>query len=201
MKHANTRALYDYWDALRLTRPAPLRSELDPRKIKAQLANVFILQRKSADEYTFRLAGTELCHLFGRELRDTNFLSDWRRHELKSVRSLFDSIIEERTAAVLGVTATNADEVQAALEYVFLPVRLDSTREIRIFGCCSTIDAPSRIASSGIVRQEVASLRLLWPDNVSRFMDKDAAPAPEAAQPAESAEKRGHLWVIDGGAG
>lgn len=202
MKHANTRALYDYWDTLRLTRPAPLRSELDPRKIKGLLASVFILQKKSDEEYTFRLAGTELCHLFGRELRDTNFLSDWRRHELGSVRSLLESIIEERTAAVLGVTATNADEVDAALEYVFLPVRLDSTREIRILGCCSKIDAPPRLASSSIVRQEVASLRLLWPDNVSRFMDKEVEPATASntSQPSESAEKRGHLWVIDGGA-
>ena len=205
MKHSNTRALYDYWDALRVTRSAPLRSELEPGSIKKVLASVFILQRASDEEYTFRLAGTELCRLFGRELRDENFLNDWRQHEFQSVRSLFESIVKERTAAVLGVTARLGDDTQTILEYLFLPVRLDSTKEIRIFGCCSVVSPQPNPSRKSIIEQKVASLRLLWPDDASRFLD----PAPQKQnnplttrlppEHAETAEQHGHLWVIEGG--
>ena len=37
----------------------------------------FILQRFDSEHAVFRLAGTEICHLFGREFRDQNFLNLW----------------------------------------------------------------------------------------------------------------------------
>ncbi len=206
MKHSHTRKLYDYWDSLRLSRSAPLRSELDPRSIKPLLTNMFILQRVSDVAYTYRLAGTAMCQQFGRELRDENFLDIWRANEAASIKSLFQSITDDKTAAVVGVTVTYDDETEASMEYLFLPVRLDSTREIRIIGCCSVLDTAEYKPGRTIARHEVASLRLLWPDNVSRFMETEAprraandtqnTPPP----PHRAAEQRGHLWVIEGGA-
>ena len=206
MKHSHTRALYDYWDSLRLSRSTPLRSELDPRSIKPMLTNMFILQRLSDAEYTYRLAGTAMCRQFGRELRDENFLDIWRDNEAASIRSLFKSITDDRTAAVLGVSVTYDDGTEATVEYLFLPVRLDSSHEIRIVGCCSQLDEPDDRAARTIVGHEIASLRLLWPENVSRFMEP--ATALQAAEsvgnatpaPHRTAEQRGHLWVIEGGA-
>ena len=207
MKHSNTRALYDYWDELRRSRPAPLRSELDPRAVKALLSDMFILQRDSAKSYTYRLAGTVLCHQFRRELRGENFLDNWSDNEAESIGSLLESITQERSGAVLGVTATYDDESQASMEYLFLPVRLDATREIRILGCCSILEPAKARPQAGITGQVVASLRLLWPDNASRFMDsttpkRAANDVDDTVQPHHrSAQQRGHLWVIEGGGG
>ncbi len=206
MKHPHTRTLYDYWNSLRLSRPAPLRSELNPRAIKPLLTSMFILQRKSDAIYLFRLAGTGLCHRFGRELRNENFLDNWRSNEAASIKSLFQSITQDRTAAVVGVTLIYDDGSQGSMEYLFLPVRLDATQEIRILGCCSLLNEAKLHGARSIARQEVASLRLLWPDNVSRFMET-AAPkhvandTSEAPPPAHRrAQQHGHLWVIEGGA-
>lgn len=205
MKHSHTRKLYDYWDSLRLSRPAPLRSELDPRSIKSLLTDMFILQRVSDDAYTYRLAGTAMCQHFGRELRDENFLDIWRANEAASIKSLFQSITDDQTAAVVGVTVTYDDGSEASMEYLFLPVRLDSTHEIRIVGCCSVLDTDADKRGRTIARHEVASLRLLWPDNVSRFMETEAPrraanDTQNAPPPHRAAEQRGHLWVIEGGA-
>jgi hypothetical protein len=206
MKHTHTRTLYDYWDALRLSRAAPLRSELDPRAIKSLLTNMFILQRLSETDFRFRLAGTGMCQRFGRELRDENFLGNWRSNEAASIRSLLQSITQDRTAAVVGVTVSYDNAPQDTMEYLFLPVRLDTTQEIRILGCCSLLDETDRRTHSPIVGQKVASLRLLWPDNVSRFMETttpkrsvDVA-ADRLPPPHQTAQQRGHLWVIEGGA-
>ena len=206
MKHSHTRALYDYWDSLRLSRSAPLRSELDPRSIKPLLTNMFILQRVSDTAYTYRLAGTAMCRRFGRELREENFLDIWSDNEAASIRSLFKSITDDRTAAVLGVSVTYDDGTEAIVEYLFLPVRLDSSREIRIVGCCSQLEETDDRIVRTIVSHEIASLRLLWPDNVSRFMEPATAlqaadgVADAGPSPHRTAEQRGHLWVIEGGA-
>ncbi len=206
MKHSHTRALYDYWDSLRLSRSAPLRSELDPRSIKPMLTTMFILQRMSETAYTYRLAGTAMCGQFGRELRDENFLDMWRSNEAASIKSLFKSITTDRTAAVVGVTVTYDNGTHASMEYLFLPVRLDTSREIRIVGCCSQLDDSEDGTPRTIVSHEIASLRLLWPDNVSRFMEQSpplrAASAVQSPSPPphRTAEQHGHLWVIEGGA-
>lgn len=205
MKHPNSRALYDYWNHLRQSRPAPLRSELDPRAIKELLPNVFILQHDSDTAYTYRLAGTDLCHHFGCELRNENFLSNWRKNERQSITSLFKSIVEEHAAAVLGVKARDEATACNLMEYLFVPVRLDATDDTRILGCGSVFNPQPRALRSKIIRQEVSGLRILWPENVAQFK---VASAPAQAfntqneilpPPHKSAEKRGHLWVIEGG--
>lgn len=206
MKHQNSRALYDYWNNLRQSRPAPLRSEIEPRAIKDLLPNLFILQRDSDASYTYRLAGTDLCHHFGQELRNQNFLKNWNNNELHSITTLFKSINEDGTAAVLGVKAHEEGASHSLMEYLFVPVRLDASDEIRILGCGSVFDPVPRAQRARIQRLEVSSLRLLWPDNVAQFMvssgPTDAANGQQDVFPAphESAQKHGHLWVIEGGA-
>ncbi|MGI9412106.1 MAG: PAS domain-containing protein [Hyphomicrobiales bacterium] len=206
MKHANTRMLYDYWNGLRGPRPAPLRSDLDPRELKDLLPQTFILQRDSDERYAFRLAGTDICRIFGRELRDENFLADWRKNERESLISLFQSITIDHTAAVLGVNACFGDDKSCLIEYLLLPLRLDGTKETRVLGCASFIEERPRFGQLTVTGQEIVSLRLVWPDNMPRFMaTAGTASEPESGHtglkaPHGAGERRGHLWVIEGGA-
>ncbi|QVQ35768.1 PAS domain-containing protein [Pseudochrobactrum algeriensis] len=93
MKHDWTADLLTYWDRLRGTRAAPDRRDISPRALGGKLPNIFILrsdteisgateQPETADipqakQWQFRLAGTRLCTIYGRELRNTRFLSLW----------------------------------------------------------------------------------------------------------------------------
>lgn len=207
MKHANSRALYDYWNNLRQSRTAPLRSELDPRAIKELLPTVFILQREDDTTFIYRLAGTRLCQHFGYELRNQNFLENWRKNELHSIATLFESISDNHSAAVMGVKTHSENTTQNMMEFVFVPVKLDSTGDTRILGCGSVFNPEPHAPRSRVVRQEVSGLRILRPDNVAQFVVPGAAKAALdtrrefAPPPHETAEKRGHLWVIEGGAG
>ena len=69
MDHANTKALYRYWNGLRKGREAPFRSEIDPREISSALETIFILEVLDEDDMRFRLAGTGLCEMIGMEAR------------------------------------------------------------------------------------------------------------------------------------
>ena len=78
MKQDASVALFHYWDRLRSGRPAPQRAEIEPSDIKTLLADTFILERDTRGEAIFRLAGTRLCAMYGRELKGFLFPSLWR---------------------------------------------------------------------------------------------------------------------------
>ena len=73
MKHAASRELYTYWQALRGRRPAPQRAEIEPGAIRHVLSEAFIVALDRGTGYPFRLAGTRVCALFGRELKGESF--------------------------------------------------------------------------------------------------------------------------------
>ncbi len=206
MKHPETRKLYDYWNSLRLSRSAPLRSDINPREIKTLLPRLFILQRETERSYRYRLAGTDLCRFFDGELRDRNFLADWQDNERASMVSLFQSITEEKSAAVLGVKANDGDYNECQMEYLLVPVRLDGSSEVRIIGCVGIFEPCAWLGRTPIQHQEITGLRLLRPDEAPRFLEhrQDALCEPAetvaTASAPEGAERHGHLWVIDGGA-
>ena len=81
MKHAASQELYAYWEERRGTRPAPERAEIEPGAIRQVLSDAFILALDDRAGHPFRLAGTRVCALFGRELKGERFIGLWARGE------------------------------------------------------------------------------------------------------------------------
>lgn len=77
MKHAGSRELYAYWDEKRGKRAAPERAEIEPGAIRNVLSDAFILALDGGAGHPFRLAGTRVCALFGRELKSEPFIGLW----------------------------------------------------------------------------------------------------------------------------
>ena len=76
MKHPSNRELFDYWNERRGNRLAPERADIEPSAIRQVLGDTFVLATDDGiGYYPFRLAGTRLCALFGRELKGESFLS------------------------------------------------------------------------------------------------------------------------------
>ena len=69
MKHPSSRDLYAYWNERRGSRLAPERADIEPSAIRQVLGDTFVLAADSVAQHPFRLAGTRLCALFGRELK------------------------------------------------------------------------------------------------------------------------------------
>src|ERR1700759_268729 len=70
MKHRLSQQFFAYWDQKRGEARAPDRSDLKPDDVRELLGDVFVLACDEADRYPFRVAGTRLCALFGRDLKD-----------------------------------------------------------------------------------------------------------------------------------
>ena len=109
MKHAASRELYAYWEERRGQRPAPERADIEPGAIRAALSDTFILELDAADGHSFRLAGTRVCALFGRELKGESFIDLWALGSRGPIADLLAISTDESVGTVAGVTAHSAD--------------------------------------------------------------------------------------------
>ncbi len=139
MKHRSSRDLFSYWDQRRGRAPAPERSAIEPGAIRHALGDVFILdaERQAA---TFRLAGTRLCLLFGRELSGEPFLQLWDTASARELRQLMDAVMSEPIGIVGGASAqTRFDGDATQLELLLLPLRHQTRYDLRMIGSLASV--------------------------------------------------------------
>lgn len=87
MFHPSTQRLIDYWRSRKGAGLAPARADIDPTDFVTILPQVFILGRKAAGDYNFRLVGGFVGDLHRRDLRGLSFASLWAketRHTLQA---------------------------------------------------------------------------------------------------------------------
>ncbi len=189
MKHPSNRELYDYWNEQRGSRLAPERADIEPSAIRQVLGDSFVL---AADgNYPFRLAGTRLCALFGRELKSESFLKLWERPGQTALRELLAVVMEEKAAVVASVNAATADDSVLAinLEMLLLPLAHESRSEARVLGAIAPMTVPYWL---GV--KSVSPLRL----GMFRHIGADAA-AQTPRLVAAAGRVRHGLVVYQGG--
>jgi hypothetical protein len=201
MKHKKTLKLYNYWNELRGDNPAPKRSALDPQLISGLLGDLFILERKSPVNYTFRLAGTRLCSAYGRELREQSFPHFWSECDRESMETLLYSITEDAAAAVVGIQAQSAAGNSLPLEMLLLPLFQDNGKLTRVLGGLVPLESAYWIGVDPLVRQSIRSLRLIWPDKqpVLPTIPKKAVADQTPFGHARATRTAVNLKVIEGG--
>jgi hypothetical protein len=142
MKQRVTRALFEHWDALRGARPAPDRNDIDPGAIRSCLANTFVLAFDPDCEHPFRIAGTAICALFGRELTRSPFVSLWAEENRNAVLDLVRAVAEETEGAVASVTGRTGEGEALAIEMILLPLADAGGSSGRLLGALAPVAAP-----------------------------------------------------------
>lgn len=161
MKHASTHALYAYWNERRGSRAAPERVELEPRDIGRALADTFILTFDASAAHPFRLAGTHICGLFGRELRGDPFESLWATEDRPLVRSLLHAVADEASGVVAGVRGKNEEGDPLELELLLLPLRHRGRTHARLTGVLAPLATPFWLGSSPLLHLNLIAHRHL----------------------------------------
>ena len=145
MKHAASRDLFAYWEALRGRRPAPQRAEIEPGAIRHVLSETFIVMLDRSSDYPFRLAGTRVCALFSRELKGESFLGLWDEASRVTVRDLLSLLTSETVGTVAGVTARSIDGDPLDLELLLLPLSAPRPMLARSIGVLAPMRVPQWI--------------------------------------------------------
>ena len=194
MRHKTTETVFNYFNTLRAGRPAPLRTEIDPAALKSVLPDLFIMEKGRDGIIRFRLAGTRLCAMLGQEMRDRTFSDIWDPAVRHRMRLAADTVLANRKALEIAVTAVDADGMALSLEMLMLPLfsRIDHCD--RIFGSLVALDATGPIE---------ACPRLLKPADLA-FVPVDAESVPAERTPARLAigslvSRFTHLRVFEGG--
>jgi hypothetical protein len=121
MKHPSSRAFFAYWDGKRGDARAPDRSEIEPACLREQLADIFVLSYDAAAGYPFRVAGTRVCALFGRDVKDRSFAALFGRKSRSEIEDIVAAVGDEMLPVIAGLTATTARGATAHLELLLLP--------------------------------------------------------------------------------
>jgi hypothetical protein len=190
MKHPSNRTLFEYWNERRGERLAPERTDIEPGAIRQVLGDTFVIGASGLDSHVFRLAGTRLCALFGRELKAESFTRLWQRSGQTAIRELIAVVMEEKVGIVASVTGATSDDTLApvSLEMLLLPLAYQSQNEARVLGALAPMATPYWLGAKAI-----------GPLTLGMFRHIGAAETVAPRFKAAAGRLRHGLTVYDGG--
>ena len=161
MKQASSRELFGYWTARRGKRAAPERGEIEPGAIRRALGDVFILEFDRSTGHPFRLAGTRVCALFGRELKNESFLDLWDEETRGPLAQLVAVVADETTGVVASAKGRTGEGWPQDLELMLLPLAHRGSMRARMIGALSPLTAPFWLGTSHVGALSLGNIRHL----------------------------------------
>jgi hypothetical protein len=200
--------LFQYWNRLRDGRPAPRRTEVEPADIKSLLGDTFILESDVRGEAVFRLAGTRLCTVYGRELKGFAFSSLWRDRDRRMIARLVRNVLNEQSVLVVCYDAVSRSGRRVPVELLLLPLS-GGEESRRALGVATPAEKPYWLGADPVIDAVLDSVRVVDPDRELPFLrnrpavDVPAlAPGDLSADPlldTSGARRIRHLVVLPGG--
>lgn len=205
MQTTTAQTVYDYWSRVRGGRDVPDRRDIEPAALRQFLPDLFILEQSDVPGPLFRLAGTRVCTLFGRELRTTSFPRLFAPDVRTQVSRICANILAQRTPAALRASAYGRSAEPTAIEILLLPMTSQSAHADRIFGALCPInpiqplDVPLRymtIDTIGVIDHEQQNAPLQAPPPIPLSRSSMAVSKYDFGQVVRRVL---HLRVFDGG--
>ncbi len=145
MKHPSSREFFAYWDEKRGEARAPDRSEIEPGAVRELLGDIFVLSYDGAAGHPFRVAGTRVCALLGRDLKDRSFSALFAPDARREIEDIIAVVAEEMLAAVAGIAATSEDGSPAHLELLLLPFSARAHTPLSLTGLLAPFESGHRV--------------------------------------------------------
>ena len=164
MNEKTTQILYAYWNAVRGERFAPRRFDIEPSRIASILPETFILERTPDEALRFRLAGTKICEMFGREFRGLDPMVLWSKDDAESMRRLLHNVTQEGSVGVVSMTAEAAHPVTVDCEMLLLPLVHSGEKINRVLGSLTVADNANWLRHLPIENLTIRTANTIWPD-------------------------------------
>ena len=164
MRHKQTQMLLNYWRRMRGEQLAPARSSIAPRDIKKHLAFTFLLKREGADRFSFVLAGTGVCDLFGRELRGSSFSHLFADPSRDAATTALVRTAHLSVPTVASCVAETADGRPLTAEVLLLPYADARGETSFVLGYFQALEPLSRLYGRQLVRMRLGASAILTGD-------------------------------------
>ncbi len=146
MKHPSSRAFFTYWDDKRGAARAPDRSEIEPHAVRELLGDIFVLAYED-EGFPFRVAGTRVCALFGRDVKNKSFSTLFAPESRGEIEQIVSAVAEEALPAIAGITATSQGGEPVHLELLLLPFSTRAHTPISLTGLLAPFNACQDVLS------------------------------------------------------
>ncbi|MBL8837072.1 MAG: PAS domain-containing protein [Alphaproteobacteria bacterium] len=140
--HPMIRALYDYWAGRRGGRAMPGRVDLDPIDVPALLPYVFMVDTPPSGPMTYRVFGTALVALFGRELTGRPVGEGAQPEHAPEVLARYARIVAERRPFYHRARLFEQSNDFTDIERVILPLSADGIEVDQLIGMTIPRAAP-----------------------------------------------------------
>lgn len=136
--------LYAYWDGLRNGRPMPSRRDIDPLKIpRSLLPYLYVMEVHGPEAFRFRLSGTRLREIFGRDVTGRGLEDALDGEDLENARRSYAQIVAAAAPWYSRVTYRVDDTADLIYERLSLPVEESADGSpSRLLGGLFIQDAP-----------------------------------------------------------
>ncbi len=201
MQHSVTLELYAYWIRAKGRRYAPRRSEIEPGSIRALLSSTFILETDDLEGTSFRLAGTDSCALFGRDLKGSDFLEIWGAHGRETLESSLRILRNDKACIFATWTGRTARYHQTSGELLLLPL-LHEGRISRVLGSFTANKKPYWQGTFPMVALDLSDIRVVLPTEhgLPLIPNKEVSPLEtKMPVPVPKGRQVGHLTIYEGG--
>ncbi len=190
--HPGTRMLYRYWEAIRAENAAPNRVDLDLAQVSSIVPNLLMLERDHMrHSFKWRLAGTQICDLYRKQLTGTDVLAGWDKFERETIKKLLDTVVTGLQPCLMRYRiTTNLDQV-IGVEMIGLPLHARNGSRFHVFGGIFPFRDISGLAYDAVKDLELSSTRTIWTDHLPG--DKLLAGLPNSSRAMAG------LRVIQGG--
>ncbi len=158
MKHPSSQQFFAYWDEVRGSETAPARSAFEPGPIRHLLGDSFVLAYEHTSGFPFRVAGTRLCALLGRDVKGQRFDRLWVTKSRRELEDLVGIAAEEQIGTVAGATAM-INGMPLFLELLLLPFANQPPIPASLTGILAPLTVPAVPDYGGVRELELTSWR------------------------------------------
>jgi len=144
----------------------PSRRDLNPAKLVKFLPNVFILNRNGEGSFTYRLAGTGIVEIFGKEATGKPFINPSNPNHDPRFNEVAEAVASNPCCAVVSCRARMETMGSLDIEQVYLPLRSETDQINRcsmVIACIALLEEnPSRPSDRGkFLSMEVLDVEFL----------------------------------------
>src|SRR5262245_15382588 len=196
--HPGSRALFRHWETIRGERSVPSRSDLDLRRITDIVPWLFILERNPVRQaYRWRLAGTGIGLLWGRELTGGEFLDEWRAHERPGFGAILDRVVAELQPCIARAHALSIEGDWVKLELLGVPIRTTASNQVQILGTVLPLENPKWLGHVPLDSLSLQNTKLIWTEPIPGAPPGLLPSSPPSPSPSEAGAAA--FTVIQGG--
>jgi hypothetical protein len=195
--HPGSRKLFVHWEAARAERAYPTREEFTLTPIRELMSDMVIIEKDYLRQsYRFRLVGTRVCTLFGRNITGGNVLDGWGGFESDVIAKHLDLALREHQPVLVRMRFITDTRQQLAAELIALPIQVRESNRVQLIGGLFPFRDPKTVGHAAVVARELVSARAIWTEHGAR----SRRPLPIAPERVERPVTRS-LRVISGGRG